>query len=154
MGTTEQLMQDTELAPYLQLDDDHFIYKLVGVNIHKGTATHGHYFSYINCARGKDEHDPHTKEAEWLAAEKDTWREFNDEEVKYFSFKELAKEAFGSLESSIAAKDASSGQSAYMLVYERKHRSAIRQVEPDGTETSIALNAIEKYVPEWLETEV
>ena len=58
------------------------------------------------------------------------------------------------MESSIAAKDASSGQSAYMLVYERKHRSAIRQVEPDGTETSIALKAIEKYVPEWLETEV
>lgn len=125
-GTTEQLMKDPELAPFLQLDDDNFIYKLVGVNIHKGTATHGHYFSYINCARGKDEHDPKQKEAEWLAVEKDPWKEFNDEEVKYFSFKELAKESFGNEASSLGAKDSSSGQSAYMLVYERKYKSEIR----------------------------
>lgn len=28
--------------------------------------------------------------------EKDSWKEFNDDEVKFFSFKDLEKEAFGS----------------------------------------------------------
>lgn len=67
----------------------------MGVTIHQGTADHGHYYSIINTARGKDEHDPYLKEAQWLDVEKDSWKEFNDDEVKYFSFKELSKEAYG-----------------------------------------------------------
>ena len=35
----------------------------MGVTIHQGTADHGHYYSIINTARGKDEHDPYLKEA-------------------------------------------------------------------------------------------
>ena len=35
--------------------DDCFEYKLVGVNVHSGTADAGHYWSYINTNRGSDE---------------------------------------------------------------------------------------------------
>lgn len=45
-----------------------------------GTATAGHYISYININRGhKDEENP-----EWLLTEKDKWLEFNDSGVKDF----------------------------------------------------------------------
>ena len=35
--------------------DDCYEYKLVGVNVHSGTANAGHYWSYINTNRGTDE---------------------------------------------------------------------------------------------------
>lgn len=41
--------------------DDCYEYKLVGVNVHSGTANAGHYWSYINTVRGmeeKNENDP------------------------------------------------------------------------------------------------
>ena len=35
--------------------DDCYEYKLVGVNVHSGTANQGHYWSYINIKReGED----------------------------------------------------------------------------------------------------
>ena len=37
--------------------DDCFEYKLVGVNVHSGSANAGHYWSYINTNRGSDEGD-------------------------------------------------------------------------------------------------
>jgi hypothetical protein len=125
-GTQEAFRSDPELAPFLDIDDDEFIYKLVGVTIHQGTADHGHYYSIINTARGKDEHDPYEKEADWLSVEKDFWKEFNDDEVKFFSFKDLEKEAFGSEVNSFVQKEQGSGKSAYMLVYERKKKKEIR----------------------------
>ena len=33
-------------------EDDCFEYKLVGVNVHSGSANAGHYWSYINTQRG------------------------------------------------------------------------------------------------------
>ena len=37
-------------------EDDCFEYKLVGVNVHSGTANQGHYWSYINTNReGEDD---------------------------------------------------------------------------------------------------
>ena len=78
-----------------QFDEDNYIYKLVGVYIHVGTADHGHYYSLINTNRGVAEVDPTVKEADWLNVEKDNWRVFNDDEVKFFSFKDMAAEAFG-----------------------------------------------------------
>ena len=90
-----------ELKQLQQFDDDTYIYKLVGVNIHVGTADHGHYYSLINTNRGVAEVDPYVKEAEWLNVEKDNWRLFNDDEVKFFSFKDLAAEAYGGNDSSL-----------------------------------------------------
>jgi ubiquitin C-terminal hydrolase len=43
-------------------EDDLFVYKLVGVTIHTGSADHGHYYSIINTARGSAEVDPYAKE--------------------------------------------------------------------------------------------
>jgi ubiquitin C-terminal hydrolase len=41
----------------MEADDKEFIYKLVGVILHVGTAEHGHYYSLINTKRGKEEHE-------------------------------------------------------------------------------------------------
>jgi ubiquitin carboxyl-terminal hydrolase 9/24 len=117
------------------LEDDNYIYKLVGVNIHVGTADHGHYYSLINTNRGVAEVDPILKEADWLNVEKDNWRVFNDDEVKFFSFKDMAAEAFGGSESAVTKDEVqnflqssgnSYGKSAYMLVYERKKKKSVR----------------------------
>ena len=70
--------------------DDCFEYKLVGVNVHSGTANMGHYWSYINTNRGVDE-----KAAEggvdstWIKTEADPWMEFNDSRVSDWEFKDL-----------------------------------------------------------------
>lgn len=39
------------------IEDDCFEYKLVGVNMHSGSANAGHYWSYINTNRSVDEDD-------------------------------------------------------------------------------------------------
>jgi hypothetical protein len=112
------------------------------VTIHSGTADHGHYYSIINMARGKDEKDPFTKFEEWKAADKDSWREFNDDEVKFYSFRDLAKDAYGNELLNFTTKDSQSGKSAYMLVYERKKKSDIRQIESDGQQSLVSFNSI------------
>lgn len=128
------------------------------MNIHIGSADHGHYYSIINTNRGVAEVDPYVKEAEWLNVEKDNWRVFNDEEVKYFSFKDLAAEAFGGNETALnqnevqnflASTEASYGKSAYMLVYERKKKKDINEVQNDA-EVSIKYRDVAKFVPDWI----
>lgn len=74
-------------------DDDCFEYKLVGVNVHSGSANAGHYWSYINTVRGMDEKDP--KDPTWQATDKDQWMEFNDSQVKDYKFENLKDECFG-----------------------------------------------------------
>lgn len=73
---------DENINHLWNIEDDEYIYKLVGVNIHVGTAEHGHYYSLINSKRGHDEADE-TK-LEWEQSEKEPWKEFNDEQVKYY----------------------------------------------------------------------
>jgi ubiquitin C-terminal hydrolase len=70
-------MEAENVRHLLDMQDEEFIYKLVGVNIHVGTAEHGHYYSLINTKRGQDEVDE--SKPEWGQTEKDPWREFNDE---------------------------------------------------------------------------
>jgi hypothetical protein len=77
----------------MDISDDEYIYKLVGVTIHRGTAEHGHYYSLINTKRGKDEEDEF--KPDWSKTEKDPWKVFDDETVKYFNFNDLKSEAFG-----------------------------------------------------------
>jgi uncharacterized UBP type Zn finger protein len=45
--------------------DDCFEYKLVGVNVHSGTAHAGHYWSYINTRRGREEADEEADGQVW-----------------------------------------------------------------------------------------
>ena len=48
-------LERTESELLTQVNDDDYIYRLVGVNVHVGTADHGHYYSLINTKRGQDE---------------------------------------------------------------------------------------------------
>lgn len=85
--------EDSNVRHLLDIEDDDYVYKLVGVTIHRGTAEHGHYYSLINTKRGKEELEE-TK-PEWFQTEKETWKVFDDENVKYFNFSDLKEEAFG-----------------------------------------------------------
>ena len=57
--TEEELAKKKELEDEFRHpeEDDCYEYKLVGVNVHSGTAQAGHYWSYINTNRGTDEEE-------------------------------------------------------------------------------------------------
>jgi ubiquitin carboxyl-terminal hydrolase 34 len=74
-------------------EDDCFEYKLVGVNVHSGTANAGHYWSYINTERGMEEKD--SQDPTWAETETEQWMEFNDSTVKDYKFENLKDECFG-----------------------------------------------------------
>ena len=91
---------------------------------------------------------------EWQSVETDPWKEFNDSTVSAFDLKKkLEEEAFGTkdMENTNATSDAMTdeqlaaflsgaaggqsktyGKSAYMLVYERKSKKALRVFEMKG----------------------
>jgi ubiquitin C-terminal hydrolase len=56
------------------IEDDCYEYKLVGVNMHSGSANAGHY-------RGVDESDDNPN---WIKTGEDPWMEFNDSRVSDF----------------------------------------------------------------------
>lgn len=64
-------------------EEDCFEYKLVGCTVHSGTAHSGHYWAYINTARGKEE-PADTSDQAWGEASDDKWMEFNDSTVRDF----------------------------------------------------------------------
>ena len=144
----------------MNLDDDSFIYKLVGVTIHTGTAQHGHYYSLINKNRGEKECDQRLEK--WSNVEKDDWLKFDDDEVSTYLFSGMAGEAFGGDGTSLSndevtkllASDKGYGKSAYMLVYECKKKKDVRQMQEDGTETKIDYKSVTKNIPDWLEQEI
>lgn len=74
-------------------EEDCFEYKLVGINVHSGTANAGHYWSYINTKRGQDELDG--AEPEWELTEKDPWMEFNDSRVSDYNSGKLKSDCSG-----------------------------------------------------------
>jgi hypothetical protein len=108
--------------------DDCFEYKLVGVNVHSGTANAGHYWSYINTNRGYDDSD----DPNWHKTEKDPWMEFNDSSVSDWDCKNLSKECYGNENSTgfFSAGGDSYGTSGYMLFYERRKKKDLKLVVP------------------------
>jgi ubiquitin carboxyl-terminal hydrolase 34 len=96
----EDLLTEEEIAKRKEdeeekrepVQEDCFEYKLVGVNVHSGTANMGHYWSYINTNRGNDEKDG---DVNWVRTEADPWMEFNDSRVSDWEFKELRSRTFG-----------------------------------------------------------
>ena len=118
----------------LEYDDNEFVYRLVGICIHRGRANSGHYWSLIHVKRGAREPDPIAEEDKWhdLTTE---WREVNDERTGFFYPSSISKEAYGG-SSNDAEAIAYSGsgsiedysKSAYLLVYEKKLKSELRQV--------------------------
>lgn len=63
-----------------EANSDEYLYQLVGVLVHSGSANSGHYYSYIK---------------ERSSGQPGRWLEFNDRIVKEFDFANLAKECFG-----------------------------------------------------------
>lgn len=111
------------------IEDDCWEYKLVGVNVHSGTANAGHYWSYINTdRRTEDDNGP-----EWMRTEDDPWMEFNDSTVKDFKFEELEGDCFGDKPGSSSGYGGWGGfgggrygKSGYMLFYERKKKKDVK----------------------------
>ena len=133
-----------ELESYLKMKSEDFEYRLVGVNIHRGTGTHGHYWSYINTKRGREEPDPAHDDTEWRNSIDFDWKEFNDNEVSGYSIAQMPEDAYGGsqnlthYELDLAAHSTqygdSYGKSAYMLIYERRVKTDIREVVTKATE--------------------
>lgn len=118
----------------MPVEDDCFEYKLVGVNVHSGSANAGHYWSYINTVRGLEEKD--TSDPAWFETENEQWMEFNDSTVREYKFANLKEECFGDKpggsQSFASAWGISGGygKSGYMLFYERRVKKPIRIVVP------------------------
>ncbi len=122
----------------MDIADDEYIYKLVGVTIHRGTAEHGHYYSLINVKRGQYEEDEN--KPDWPRTDRDSWKVFDDDTIKPFTFSDLKTEAFGGSSSMggnyndmsdylISSGQAESyGQNAYMLVYEKMKKKPLKEV--------------------------
>ena len=131
--------EDERLNELMTKQDDDYIYRLVGVNIHRGAAQHGHYWSLININRGKREKEG----AAWHKVEDDIWRAYDDDEVRFQSFKDLAAETFGGDATAMKQEEIDTfigegsayGKSAYMLVYERKTKSPVREIKVKGEVT-------------------
>lgn len=114
----------------------------MGVTIHIGTAEHGHYYSLINTKRGSEEVEEN--KPEWQLTEKDTWKQFEDDKIKHYSFSDLKLDAFGGNQSAnmadneinayLTSSGGSFGKNAYMLVYERmKKVPLVELVEEEAT---------------------
>jgi ubiquitin carboxyl-terminal hydrolase 34 len=146
------------------------VYRLVGINIHEGTADAGHYYSIINTKRGSEEIDPYKEEEKWNKVELNPWKEFNDASISIFSFdKNIEKEAFGGDQTSkssgttdamsdadlanfLSSGSGSYGKSAYMLFYERKKKHNLTEYTDDEQKETkiIDYRNVEKSVPDWI----
>lgn len=136
MLTEEELEKKKEALEEKRepIHEDCFEYKLVGVNVHSGTANMGHYWSYINTNRGHDEKEGDTQ---WIRTDLDPWMEFNDSRVSDWDFKELEKQCFGNESGSFMGD--SYGTSGYMLFYERRKKKDIKiLIEEDKVEEAKA----------------
>ena len=76
-----------------EASDKDYEFKLVGVVCHMGIAEAGHYLSYINVER--DSEPKEVKRDDWINIEKQTWLEFNDQNVSRFNFSQLEKTCYG-----------------------------------------------------------
>jgi len=118
--------------------DDCYEYKLVGVNVHSGTANAGHYWSYINTVRGMEE--KHENDPSWQETENDEWMEYNDSTVKDYKYSELKGECYGDKGGNsnsgmggfggFGGWGGKYGKSGYMLFYERKVKKPVKIVVP------------------------
>jgi ubiquitin carboxyl-terminal hydrolase 34 len=135
-GRPNEIMYSEEMKHLMDISDEEYTYKLVGVNIHVGTAEYGHYYSLINTKRGSEEVDEH--KVEWTQTEKDTWKVFEDDKIKAYSFSDLRCDSFGGNQQSnmnenemnayLTNTGGSYGKNAYMLVYERMKKKQLTEI--------------------------
>jgi ubiquitin carboxyl-terminal hydrolase 34 len=115
----------------IPIEDDCWEYKLVGMNIHSGTANAGHYWSYINTERASGEG---LAEEEWMRTAEEPWCEFNDSRVSDWKVAEKMKEdCFGDEQGAgrTGYFGGGYGKSAYMLFYERRAKKPIKILVPE-----------------------
>jgi len=117
----ENSKKKTRLNPITPLDKKRYLYHLVGIVVHKGTAEAGHYYSIIRprCTR-----DGKPQTGGWVKFDDNHTTEFDPDPTNF------AKESFGE---GVPTQDAFNMYSwdsnfdppkrptAYMLVYERDH---------------------------------
>ena len=82
--------EDEEPKPVI-IEDDCFEYKLMGCNVHSGSANSGHYWSYINTERS----DRGECAGKWTKEDDESWMEFNDSSVSDWNVAKLKEECFG-----------------------------------------------------------
>jgi len=126
-----------------------YLYDLVGVLVHQGTADSGHYYSFIkDRTRSK-------------AGEPAKWFEFNDSKVLPFDVKDMDDECFGGMQeislrpteealkkNPLAAEQKvlrPKAYNAYMLFYEQ--RQAKRRPQPPAAVPSSTGSTLETPVP-------
>lgn len=104
--------------------DKPYQYKLAGVVVHVGTASYGHYYSYINIKRDLETRNPSEKF-------EDKWLEFNDSSIREFDPKNLESECYGGMVDRYQddwgwnSKVSETSKSAYILIYERERKTPI-----------------------------
>lgn len=132
-GEAQPNQEQSEENPWPE-EEECFEYKLVGVEVHSGSANAGHYWSLINTRRGVDE--PDEDDPNWNKTEQDPWMKFNDSSVTEYNFEKvnqnrskLEEDTFGG-DGKSGESDwsfgSSYGQSAYMLVYEKKQKRPLK----------------------------
>ena len=127
----DELVSDEEEDPgTAKADESAFEFKLVGVVCHMGSADAGHYLSYINTERDRENSDTLAEKSkeDWLATEKQKWLEFNDSAVQSFNFSQLETTCFGGQQN----------QNAYMLIYEKRLKHPMKVVIPKEVVQALA----------------
>ena len=141
--TLEELQKKKEAEEDFKqpIVEDCFEYKLVGVNVHSGSANGGHYYSYINTNRGTDETE---NDPSWLQTENDPWMEFNDSRVSDYKFEKLDDDVTGEgagkttsyssygYGNAWSSSSTTYGKSAYMLFYERRTKKDMKVLIPES----------------------
>ena len=110
---SEQFNTEETLDTYNRADD-YYEYELKGINVHRGSADRGHYFSFIDVNRdGKNNLiNTYTKE---------DWLQFNDSHVSEFNIDTIEEECFGG-----SSQGHENYQNAYLLLYERRKKTPIK----------------------------
>lgn len=145
----------------------------MGINIHRGVADHGHYWSYINTRRGKDEPDPVREPAAWLSSNQSQWKQFNDDEVSDYDISNLERDSFGGDASNLTQDElyisntsggGGYGKNAYMLIYEKKLKQPIREVVNKQTDAAVYeeeektrlvnYSQVERFIPDWIDEKI
>ena len=121
---SQQSVYETDEIYYKE--DEYYEYTLKGVTVHIGTADGGHYFSYINVNREKEE----------VSNDNETWLKFNDSRITKFDAKDIPEECFGGMKEIEEGRSYEKMQNAYLLIYERKLKSPIRYVHINTTTTT------------------
>ena len=135
MREIQQEEEQRILDAFREQELDGFEYKLAGVVIHMGTAEAGHYLSYANIER---EQDSSVDIKNWAQTSKQTWLEFNDNNISRFDFSNMEYKAFGEEAASSTmhnvndyegtGQGAARSHNAYMLIYEKAVKTPLKVV--------------------------